>query len=68
MALRELIEETGATHKLVISACKKIAKEHFVIRYNFDTSAFELLALEPVLLNGAFLTKKQGFAPVKALD
>ena len=67
-ALKELVRENHITHKLIISECRSIAKEHMIIRYNFEAEVFEVLALAPILINGAVVDKTQGFITIKALD
>ena len=42
----------SVSHKLVISSCKAVAKEHLILRYNFDLESFEVLPLAPIQLNG----------------
>ena len=47
--------EHSVDHKLIISSCKAVAKEHLILRYNFDQESFEVLPLAPVRLNNALL-------------
>ena len=41
----------GVAHKLIISSCKAVAKEHLILRYNFELESFEVLPLAPLRLN-----------------
>ena len=54
-SLRQLVRENSVTHKLVLSSCKSLAKEHMLLRYNFEDEIFEALALAPLLINGTLI-------------
>lgn len=56
------------SHKLVLSTCKAVQKEHAVLRYNFDVESFELMALAPIVINGLAIERTQEFMRVKPLD
>ena len=71
--LHRIVSEHSISTKLAISSCKAVAKEHFVLRYSFETEAFELLPLAPIRINGQLLKPSAtgadaDFVRIKALD
>ena len=66
--LQELVRDNFVTHKLVLSTCKSLAKEHVLLRYDFAGQKFEAMALAPISLNGSLVDHTNGFLTVRAND
>ena len=49
------MRDNFVTHKLVLTSCKSVAKEHILLRYDFEGEKFEALALAPLSLNGTII-------------
>lgn len=66
--IEQLVRDNCATHKLVLSTCKSVAREHMLLRYDFECEKFEVMALAPFLVNGQVIDQSNGFITLKALD
>ena len=53
--IQSLLKELSVSHKLVLATCKAVAKEHLVLRFNFDSESFEVLPLAPFRLNNTLI-------------